>query len=81
MLEGAGLDSSLANGSVLEGTDTAQGGPLDLFDESKIPLEFLAIADKLLALNNLENLLGNYHKHFLLPITTFQVVMVYERIQ
>lgn len=58
MLEGAGLDSSLANATVLESSDTAQGGPLDLFDESKIPSEFLAIADNLLALNNLENLLS-----------------------
>ena len=58
MLEGAGLDSSLANATVLESSDTAQGGPLDLFDESKIPAEFLAIADNLLALNNLENLLS-----------------------
>tara|TARA_B100000700_G_scaffold22852_1_gene22139 strand:- start:1114 stop:2262 length:1149 start_codon:yes stop_codon:yes gene_type:complete len=58
MLEGAGLDSSLANATVLESSDTAQGGPLDLFDDSKIPSEFLAIADNLLALNNLENLLS-----------------------
>jgi len=58
MLEGAGLDSSLANATVLESSGTAQGGPLDLFDESKIPSEFLAIADNLLALNNLENLLS-----------------------
>ena len=58
MLEGAGLDSSLANTSILESSDTAQGGPLDLFDESRIPAEFLAIADNLLALNNLENLLS-----------------------
>ncbi|MGX1112400.1 murein DD-endopeptidase MepM/ murein hydrolase activator NlpD [Pseudoalteromonas sp. MBR-15] len=58
MLEGAGLDSALARSSVAEDTDTAQGGPLDLFDESKIPSQFLAIADKLLALNNLENLLS-----------------------
>ena len=40
MLEGAGLDSSLANTSILESSDTAQGGPLDLFDESRIPAEF-----------------------------------------
>ena len=58
MLKGAGLDNALAlqlNGQISE---TAQGGPLDLFDESKIPTEFLLIADKLLALNNLENLLS-----------------------
>ena len=58
MLEGAGLDSSLTNTSILESSETAQGGPLDLFDESRIPAEFLAIADNLLALNNLENLLS-----------------------
>ena len=58
MLKGAGLDNELAlqlNGQISE---TAQGGPLDLFDESKIPAKFLLIADKLLALNNLENLLS-----------------------
>lgn len=58
MLKGAGLDSALALHLHSEITETAQGGPLDLFDESKIPAEFLLIADKLLALNNLENLLS-----------------------
>ena len=58
MLKGAGLDSALARNLNGDMTETAQGGPLDLFDESKIPAEFLLIADKLLALNNLENLLS-----------------------
>lgn len=57
MLEGAGLNDALVR-SATDESDTAQGGPLDLFDESKIPAEFLTIADKLLALNNLENLLS-----------------------
>ncbi|WP_392343303.1 M23 family metallopeptidase [Pseudoalteromonas prydzensis] len=58
MLKGAGLDSALARNLDGDMTETAQGGPLDLFDESKIPAEFLVIADKLLALNKLENLLS-----------------------
>ncbi|MDQ9091170.1 M23 family metallopeptidase [Pseudoalteromonas haloplanktis] len=58
MLKGAGLDTALSRRLSGEVSETAQGGPLDLFDESKIPTEFLAIADKLLALNNLENLLS-----------------------
>lgn len=58
MLKGAGLDTALARQLNSEATETAQGGPLDLFDESKIPTEFIAIADKLLTLNNLENLLN-----------------------
>ncbi|CAM4318769.1 M23 family metallopeptidase [Pseudoalteromonas ostreae] len=58
MLKGAGLDSALARNFDGDMTETAQGGPLDLFDESKIPTEFLIIADKLLALNKLENLLS-----------------------
>ncbi|MBB1309410.1 M23 family metallopeptidase [Pseudoalteromonas sp. SR41-8] len=58
MLKGAGLDTALARRLDGNMTETAQGGPLDLFDESKIPAEFLVIADKLLALNKLENLLS-----------------------
>ncbi|NMM41613.1 M23 family metallopeptidase [Pseudoalteromonas arctica] len=58
MLKGAGLDSALTRRLDGEMTGTAQGGPLDLFEESKIPAEFLVIADKLLALNKLENLLS-----------------------
>lgn len=58
MLEGAGLNETFASEALHEQADTAQGGPLDLFDESKIPAEFLAVADKLLTLNNLENLLS-----------------------
>lgn len=58
MLKGAGLDNALARNLDGDMTETAQGGPLDLFDESKIPAEFLIIADKLLALNKLENLLS-----------------------
>ena len=58
MLKGAGLDTALARRLNSDSTESAQGGPLDLFDESKIPTKFLAIADKLLTLNNLENLLN-----------------------
>lgn len=58
MLKGAGLDTALAQQLNSEATQVAQGGPLDLFDESKIPSKFIAIADKLLTLNNLENLLN-----------------------
>ncbi|MCQ8877340.1 peptidoglycan DD-metalloendopeptidase family protein [Pseudoalteromonas shioyasakiensis] len=58
MLKGAGLDTALANQLNSPVNDTAQGGPLNVFDESRIPSEFLAIADKLLSLNNLESLLN-----------------------
>ena len=58
MLKGAGLDTALARRLNSDSAESAQGGPLDLFDESKIPTKFLAIADKLLTLNNLENLLN-----------------------
>lgn len=58
MLKGAGLESTLAARVDTSHAETAQGGPLDLFDESKIPSSFLAVADKLLALNNLESLLS-----------------------
>ncbi|MGS0536220.1 M23 family metallopeptidase [Pseudoalteromonas sp. SaAl2] len=58
MLKGAGLDTALANQLNYPVNDSAQGGPLNLFDESRIPSEFLATADKLLSLNNLESLLS-----------------------
>ncbi|MDO6464030.1 M23 family metallopeptidase [Pseudoalteromonas carrageenovora] len=57
MLKGAGLESALEQHLTLSAKTAAQGGPLDLFDEAKIPTQFLAIADKLLLLNNLENFL------------------------
>ncbi|MEM5549982.1 M23 family metallopeptidase [Pseudoalteromonas neustonica] len=58
MLKGAGLDTALAKRLSYATPKAAQGGPLDLFDESKIPMQFLAIADKLLSLNALENFLN-----------------------
>jgi len=58
MLKGAGIDHALSIALNNSSDETAQGGPLDLFDEAKIPAEFLAIADKLLSLNTLENLLN-----------------------
>ncbi|MDN3376963.1 MULTISPECIES: M23 family metallopeptidase [unclassified Pseudoalteromonas] len=58
MLKGAGLDTAFANQLNYPVNDSAQGGPLNLFDESRIPSEFLTTADKLLSLNNLESLLS-----------------------
>ncbi|WP_024612272.1 M23 family metallopeptidase [Pseudoalteromonas sp. TB64] len=57
MLKGAGLESALEQHLTLDTQKTAQGGPLDIFDETKIPSNFLAIVDKLLVLNNLEKFL------------------------
>ena len=57
MVKGAGLESALEQHLILSAQITAQGGPLDIFDETKIPSHFLAIVDKLLVLNNLENFL------------------------
>ena len=47
MLKGAGLESALEQHLALGAQTTAQGGPLDVFDETKIPGQFLAIVDKL----------------------------------
>ncbi|WP_404340696.1 M23 family metallopeptidase [Pseudoalteromonas mariniglutinosa] len=58
VLKGAGLEDTLTVNDTDLVAGTAQGGPLDLFDESKIPSYFLGVADKLLVLNSLENLLS-----------------------
>lgn len=57
MVKVAGLESALKQHLVISAQITAQGGPLNLFDETKIPSHFLTIVDKLLTLNNLENFL------------------------
>ena len=57
MVKGAGIESALEQHLILSAQTTAQGGPLDIFNETKIPSHFLAIVDKLLILNNLENFL------------------------
>ncbi|GAA59409.1 peptidase, M23/M37 family [Pseudoalteromonas sp. BSi20652] len=57
MVRGAGLESALDQHLILIAQTNAQGGPLDIFDETKIPSHFLAIVDKLLILNNLETFL------------------------
>jgi len=73
MLKGAGLESALEQ-HLAKGMQTnAQGGPLDLFDESKIPQQFLAIADKLLLLNTLENFLTELPKTLPLPAAKYYI--------
>ncbi|WP_394192126.1 M23 family metallopeptidase [Pseudoalteromonas atlantica] len=57
-LKVAGIDDAISSRLPINTNDSAQGGPLNVFDESKIPSEFLAIADKLLLLNSLESLLN-----------------------
>ncbi|MBQ4833102.1 peptidoglycan DD-metalloendopeptidase family protein [Pseudoalteromonas sp. MMG010] len=57
MLEGAGLELALAQHLAQTKPLVAQGGPYNNFDESKLPKSFLTVADKLLALNNLESFL------------------------
>ncbi|MBB1371526.1 MULTISPECIES: M23 family metallopeptidase [Pseudoalteromonas] len=73
MLKGAGLESALAQHLALSEQTTAQGGPLDVFDEAKIPGTFLAIADKLLLLNNLENFLNELPNTLPLPAAKYYI--------
>jgi len=51
----------------------AQGGPFDVFDETNIPGHFLAIVDKLVALNNLENLLTELPNTLPLPAAKYYI--------
>lgn len=57
ILKETGLETALAQHLAQNTNNTAQGGPLEIFNESKIPDAFLAIADNLLLLNTLENFL------------------------
>ena len=73
MLKGAGLESALEQHLALGAQTTAQGGPLDVFDETKIPGQFLAIVDKLLLLNNLENFLTELPNSLPLPAAKYYI--------
>ena len=73
MLKGAGLESALEQHLALGAQTTAQGGPLDVFDEAKIPGQFLAIVDKLLLLNNLENFLTELPNSLPLPAAKYYI--------
>lgn len=57
MLKETGLQPALEKHLSTSEQTTAQGGPLDLFDEVQVPEPFLSIADKLIALNDLEDFL------------------------
>tara|TARA_B100001057_G_C22809388_1_gene934786 strand:- start:630 stop:1793 length:1164 start_codon:yes stop_codon:yes gene_type:complete len=73
MLKGAGLESALEQHLALSAQTSAQGGPLDVFDEAKIPGQFLAIVDKLLLLNNLENFLTELPNSLPLPAAKYYI--------
>ncbi|ASM49296.1 hypothetical protein PESP_a1143 [Pseudoalteromonas espejiana DSM 9414] len=73
MLKGAGLESALEQHLALGTQTAAQGGPLDVFDETKIPSQFLAIADKLLVLNNLESFLTELPNSLPLPAAKYYI--------
>jgi murein DD-endopeptidase MepM/ murein hydrolase activator NlpD len=73
MLKGAGLESALEQHLALSAQTSAQGGPLDVFDETKIPGQFLAIVDKLLLLNNLENFLTELPNSLPLPAAKYYI--------
>ncbi|MDC9500131.1 MULTISPECIES: M23 family metallopeptidase [unclassified Pseudoalteromonas] len=73
MLKGAGLESALEQHLALGAQTSAQGGPLDVFDETKIPGQFLAIVDKLLLLNNLENFLTELPNSLPLPAAKYYI--------
>jgi murein DD-endopeptidase MepM/ murein hydrolase activator NlpD len=73
MLKGAGLESALEQHLALSAQTSAQGGPLDVFDETKIPGQFLAIVDKLLLLNNLENFLTELPNSRPLPAAKYYI--------
>jgi murein DD-endopeptidase MepM/ murein hydrolase activator NlpD len=73
MLKGAGLESALEQHLALSDTSVAQGGPLDMFDETKIPSAFLAVADKLLQLNTLESFLSELPNTLPLPAAKYYI--------
>ena len=73
ILQDTGLENALAQHLALAAQTTAQGGPLDILDESKIPNTFLAIADKLLVLNQLENFLTALPNTFPLPAAKYYI--------
>lgn len=72
MLQGAGLEAALDKYMSVSNQE-AQGGPLNVFDESKIPNHFLNVVDKLLALNNLENFLTELPNALPLPAAKYYV--------
>ena len=73
ILQDTGLENALAQHLALAAQTTAQGGPLDILDESKIPNTFLAIADKLLVLNQLENFLTALPNTLPLPAAKYYI--------
>ncbi|UOB72757.1 peptidoglycan DD-metalloendopeptidase family protein [Pseudoalteromonas sp. APM04] len=73
MLKGAGLDAALEEHLAINSLHIAQGGPFDVFDETNIPGHFLAIVDKLVALNNLENLLTELPNTLPLPAAKYYI--------
>ena len=73
ILQGTGLENALAQHLALSTQTTAQGGPLDILDESKIPSTFLAIADKLLLLNQLESFLTELPSTLPLPAAKYYI--------
>ncbi|MCK8102056.1 M23 family metallopeptidase [Pseudoalteromonas sp. 2CM36K] len=73
ILQDTGLENALAQHLALSTQTTAQGGPLDILDESKIPSTFLAIADKLLLLNQLENFLTALPNTLPLPAAKYYI--------
>lgn len=73
MLKGAGLESALEQHLALGAQTIAQGGPLDVIDEAKIPIAFLAIVDKLLLLNNLEKFLTELPNSLPLPAAKYYI--------
>jgi murein DD-endopeptidase MepM/ murein hydrolase activator NlpD len=73
ILQDTGLENALAQHLALAAQTTAQGGPLDILDESKIPNTFLAIADKLLVLNQLENFLTDLPNTLPLPAAKYYI--------
>ncbi|MGB2076572.1 MAG: peptidoglycan DD-metalloendopeptidase family protein [Pseudoalteromonas tetraodonis] len=73
ILQDTGLENALAQHLALSTQTTAQGGPLDILDESKIPSTFLAIADKLLLLNQLESFLTALPNTLPLPAAKYYI--------
>jgi murein DD-endopeptidase MepM/ murein hydrolase activator NlpD len=73
ILQDTGLENALAQHLALAARTTAQGGPLDILDESKIPSTFLAIADKLLLLNQLESFLTALPNTLPLPAAKYYI--------
>jgi septal ring factor EnvC (AmiA/AmiB activator) len=77
MLEGAGLNSALSQHLANNELLLAQGGPFNDFDDSKLPSEILAIADKLLVLNNLESFLTELPNTLPLPAAKYYISSQY----